>query len=104
MGHGLTNSQKLNGLSEKDEEKVILETLDLIEKGVGRRPKGWLGPYFLYSNEVNDINCFLRGGYKAPDYFQLLKDQFDILYEEGKERGKVMTIPLHPFISVIHFV
>lgn len=51
-----------------------------------------------YSNELNDINCFLRAGYKAPEYFELLRDQFDILYQESFERGKVMAIPLHPFI------
>jgi allantoinase len=51
-----------------------------------------------YSTELNDIQCFLRANYKGPDYLQLLRDQFDMLYEEGAERGKVMTIPLHPFV------
>lgn len=51
-----------------------------------------------YSTELNDIQCFLRGGYAAPDYLQLLKDQFDVLYQESYHRGKVMTVPLHPFV------
>ncbi|OLN23007.1 polysaccharide deacetylase [Domibacillus antri] len=51
-----------------------------------------------YSAELNDIQCFLRGGYMAPDYLQLLKDQFDVLHQESQIRGKVMTIPLHPFV------
>ncbi len=51
-----------------------------------------------YSGEINDIHCFLRAGYDGPRYLQLLKDQFDVLYEEGERSGTVMTIPLHPFI------
>lgn len=44
MGHGLTNSQQLVGLSEDEEREVIGKTLDHIEEGTGRRPRGWLGP------------------------------------------------------------
>jgi allantoinase len=138
IGHGLTNSQMLTNLSTEDERNVIQQTLDIIEKSVGVRPKGWLGPalaeswqtpalleeagityvcdwlnddepYRLntpkrkllsipYSCELNDIHCFLRAGYDAPNYLQLLKDQFDVLYEESLDRGTVLTIPLHPFI------
>jgi peptidoglycan/xylan/chitin deacetylase (PgdA/CDA1 family) len=29
---------------------------------------------------------------------QAIKDQFDVLYEEGKNHGRVMAIALHPFI------
>jgi allantoinase len=139
VGHGLTNSQMLTNLSLEDEQKVIQETLDMIEKSVGYRPKGWLSPalaeswettrlleeagltyvydwlnddepYKLntamgklisvpYSGEINDIHCFLRAGYNAQSYLQLLKDQFDVLYEESSVRGTVMTIPLHPFVT-----
>jgi allantoinase len=138
MGHGLTNSQILTNLSADDERQVIQQTLDIIEKSAGVRPKGWLGPALAeswqtpalleeagvayvcdwlnddepyrmdtpkrqllsvpYSCELNDIHCFLRAGYDAPKYLQLLKDQFDVLYEESLERGTVLTIPLHPFI------
>ena len=27
----------------------------------------------------------------------MIKDQFDVLYEEGAESGKVMCIALHPY-------
>lgn len=87
-------------------------TLQLLEDEGIAYVCDWLNddePYFFdtaqkrllsvpYSGEINDIHCFLRAGYKGPDYLQLLKDQFDVLYEEGVDRGTVMTIPLHPFI------
>jgi len=88
------------------------DTPRLLEEAGVRYVCDWLNddePYLLdtparkllsvpYSGEINDIHCFLRAGYDAPRYLQLLKDQFDVLYEEGDERGTVMTIPLHPFI------
>ena len=51
-----------------------------------------------YSVEINDgpvlINNF------ESDYFaQIVKDQFDELYREGAESGRVMCIALHPFLS-----
>ncbi|TAL76882.1 MAG: polysaccharide deacetylase [Burkholderiaceae bacterium] len=139
MGHGLTTSQLLTNLPVEVERQTIQETLDIIERATGTRPRGWLGPalaeswdtprlleaagiqyvcdwlnddepYLLetpdskllsmpYSGEINDIHCFLRAGYNAPDYLQLLKDQFDTLYDEGETSGTVMAIPLHPFIT-----
>jgi peptidoglycan/xylan/chitin deacetylase (PgdA/CDA1 family) len=51
-----------------------------------------------YSAEINDIPNFLRLGH-APEVFrQIVCDQFDTLYEEGAETGRVMAIALHPFI------
>ena len=36
-------------------------------------------------------------GRLEADYFvQICKDQFDVLYEEGAESGRVMCIALHP--------
>jgi allantoinase len=51
-----------------------------------------------YSCELNDLHCFLRAGYDGPKYLQLLKDQFDVLYAEGGDRGTVLTVPMHPFV------
>ena len=44
LGHGMTNSQRLNGLPETEERQVIKDTLDTIERTTGKRPIGWLGP------------------------------------------------------------
>lgn len=51
-----------------------------------------------YSVETNDITLLLERGYTGPEYLQVLIDQFDVLYEEGERSGRVMAIPLHPFL------
>jgi allantoinase len=139
MGHGRTNSQSLNGLSEEVERALIPDVLATIERGTGTRPRGWLGPgltetdrtldilaehgvgyvgdwvnddqpYDLatdfgpvvampYTLEMNDIGTFLRRGFTGPQYAEMLRDQFDVLYRESAHTGKVMCIATHPFIT-----
>ena len=56
-----------------------------------------------YSIELNDIPFFVGKGSSGADFLQAIKDQFDVLYQEGKTNGRVMAIALHPFIiSVPH--
>ena len=43
MGHGLTNSAMLSGLTIEDERKVIQETRAAVES-CGQKMRGWLGP------------------------------------------------------------
>jgi peptidoglycan/xylan/chitin deacetylase (PgdA/CDA1 family) len=51
-----------------------------------------------YSIEVNDIPLFVGKSLSGPDFERIVKDQFDVLYEEGERSGKVMALPLHPFV------
>jgi len=51
-----------------------------------------------YQQGINDITIFLRSLHTAEQYFQAVCDQFDTLYEESMESGKVMALPLHPFV------
>ena len=51
-----------------------------------------------YSIEINDIPAFLDVGLTAEGFGQMIKDQFDVLYEEGAKSGRVMSICLHPFL------
>lgn len=51
-----------------------------------------------YSIEVNDISVFVKWGMSGQDFYQMLVDQFDVLYEEGVENGRVMAVCLHPYI------
>ncbi len=45
MGHGQTNTRRLNHTGSVEEEREMIgRTLDRIEKACGRRPRGWLGP------------------------------------------------------------
>lgn len=50
-----------------------------------------------YSMEINDSICWRRGQEGAA-FAQKIRDEFDTLYAEGAEHGKVMNIALHPFI------
>ena len=50
-----------------------------------------------YSFEVNDGPLFL-GSYPDDEFPRRCRDQFDVLYEEGAESGRVMCIAFHPFL------
>lgn len=56
-----------------------------------------------YSIEINDIGVFMRRNFTGPDYERMLRDQFDVLYEETAETGKVMCVALHPYITGVPF-
>jgi allantoinase len=138
MGHGLTNSERLGGLSEDQERAAIRTAVERIGAFTGRAPRGWLGPAMSenvgtpdilaehgieylcdwtaddqpfpmrvkqgrlinvpYSGELNDIRAFIRQMQTPEQFCQFICDQFDVLYEEGAESGRVMAIALHPFL------
>jgi peptidoglycan/xylan/chitin deacetylase (PgdA/CDA1 family) len=50
-----------------------------------------------YSFEVNDGPLFL-GAHADEEFLRRCRDQFDVLYEEGAESGRVMCIAFHPFL------
>jgi allantoinase len=56
-----------------------------------------------YSQGINDFPVFVQGNHTPEEYFQMVCDQFDTLYEEGAKSGRVMAIPLHPFITGLPF-
>jgi peptidoglycan/xylan/chitin deacetylase (PgdA/CDA1 family) len=51
-----------------------------------------------YSIEMNDIPAFLDTGQTGEAFGKMIKDQFDVLYEDGATSGRVMSICLHPFL------
>ena len=51
-----------------------------------------------YSIELNDVPLFLRNHYEGEYFARICKAQFDRLYEEGAESGRVMCIALHPYL------
>jgi len=54
-------------------------------------------PYTLVNN---DARYLLPNGFSTgEDFFQLLKDAFDLLWEEGAQHPKLMSIGLHGRIS-----
>ena len=50
-----------------------------------------------YSIEVNDF-ILLRNHYEGDYFVEICKAQFDQLYEEGAESGRVMCVAIHPFL------
>jgi allantoinase len=51
-----------------------------------------------YSIEINDFNAFLFQGQSGEQFAQTIREQFDVLYEDGARTGRVMGIALHPFL------
>jgi peptidoglycan/xylan/chitin deacetylase (PgdA/CDA1 family) len=51
-----------------------------------------------YSLEMNDVIVYNVNLVSPRRYAEILKRQFDRLYEEGAESGTVMCIPLHPYL------
>ncbi len=56
-----------------------------------------------YQQGLNDIRVIFQGGHTPKDWLQMVCDQFDQLYAEGATQGRVMTIPLHPFVIGLAF-
>lgn len=52
---------------------------------------------------ISDIVLFLRSNCTPEDYLRIIRDQFDTLYEEGGANGRIMALPLHPFIIGLPF-
>jgi len=51
-----------------------------------------------YSLEINDIPALLDHHKSGEEFGQMIRDQFDVLYEDGAKTGRVMAISLHPFL------
>ena len=52
-----------------------------------------------YTVELNDIAMMAVQHHQANEFVSRCVDQFERLFDEGKERAKVMAIAVHPYIS-----
>ena len=52
--------------------------------------------YVPYTGQTNDAGMLLAWNCEADYFLQMIKDQFDTLYREGAENGRVMCLSLHP--------
>jgi peptidoglycan/xylan/chitin deacetylase (PgdA/CDA1 family) len=52
-----------------------------------------------YSVELNDLNMFMSRGLTGPEARQMIIDQFDQLYADAADSGRVMALALHPFVA-----
>lgn len=51
-----------------------------------------------YSVELNDVSLFLGKSLTGPDFYQMVVDQFDVLFEEAADSGRVMALCVHPMV------
>ena len=52
-----------------------------------------------YSHEINDKPAFERAHRTAEEFRDMICRQFDVLYREGAQSGRVMAIALHPYLT-----
>ena len=63
-----------------------------------RKTDGDVVPQLIvpYTLDCNDMRCALPQGYShAEPFFQYLKDTFDVLYAEGEESPRMMSVGMH---------
>ena len=140
MGHCESNTRRLNAAPPGEEPRIIKDSLAVIEKATGARPRGWLGsglqetwdtldllagngldyvcdwtnddqPYIMsldgnktlvsvpYSHEINDKPAFEKFHRTADQFHDMICRQFDVLYREGAQSGRVMAIAIHPYLT-----
>jgi peptidoglycan/xylan/chitin deacetylase (PgdA/CDA1 family) len=51
-----------------------------------------------YAVEAGDFPGFISNKQSAEEYYKLMVDQFDVLYDEGATSGRVVAFGLHPFL------
>ena len=62
IGHGRTNAERQDALSEQEEKQLIAEATQSIKRYAGMQPDGWLGPYLAQSAVTLDL--LKEAGYK----------------------------------------
>ena len=58
------------------------------------------GPLYTipYTVELNDIPIMSLQNHRSAELFDRTMDQFETLYEEGRDNARVMAIAIHPYI------
>jgi peptidoglycan/xylan/chitin deacetylase (PgdA/CDA1 family) len=52
-----------------------------------------------YSVELNDLGLFGAKGMTGEEFYRTVVDQFDQLYADSADSGRVMALALHPFVT-----
>ncbi|MBI4332176.1 MAG: polysaccharide deacetylase family protein [Chloroflexi bacterium] len=96
LGHGITNSETLAGLTEEEERQVIRHSLDTVEKAVGWRPSGWRGPGMAETFNTPDI--------LAEEGIKYLSDWYndDQPYSMAVRGGSLISLPASIGTSDLH--
>lgn len=88
VGHGRTNAERQGALSEADERALIEEATDVLRRGEGRPPAGWLGPWISESAATPDL--LGEAGYRyVLDW--AMDDQ--PMYLKLRDGGRLLAVP-----------
>lgn len=49
-----------------------------------------------YTLEINDLPAINGKGASGEFFGHMIRDPFDVLYEEGRVRPRIMSISVHP--------
>lgn len=81
-------------------EAGLLYTLDLFHEDVPAPLSRAYGRMISipYQVELNDFHAVVQAGMAPQNFVSRFKAQFDQLYEEGEAGGKVVSLPLHPYV------
>jgi allantoinase len=55
IGHGRSNSERQDEMWEEDEVRLIAECTEVLTRLSGKKPQGWMGPYFAESSCTLDL-------------------------------------------------
>jgi allantoinase len=55
MAHGINNSTGHSGMEREAELEIIQQTVNLLEKATGKKPKGWLTPGFSITQSTFEL-------------------------------------------------
>jgi peptidoglycan/xylan/chitin deacetylase (PgdA/CDA1 family) len=96
MGPGLTETHATPGLLAELGYEYVLDWTNDDQPYELNVPGMFSLPYTV---EVNDLAMFTAGKLTGPQGLQVVKDQFDQLYADSADSGRVMSLALHPFVS-----
>ena len=60
MGHGITNSIRIGDQSEAEQRELVRDSVTIIGKSVGKKPRGWLSPGL--TETVNTLDYLAENG------------------------------------------
>ncbi|MEA2974850.1 MAG: hypothetical protein QOF19_370 [Alphaproteobacteria bacterium] len=90
------------------------DTLDLLAGAGCEYVADWINddqPYMMnldggrrlvsvpYSHDINDKPAFEKRNFTSAQFQGMICRQFDVLYREGAQSGRVMAIALHPYLT-----
>ncbi len=87
MGHGLTNSRNLGGMSLEEEQRYIQTTLQIIAKSMGTPVRGWLGSGLRET--FNTLDVLAEGGVQYTGDW----NNDDLPYRMRVKTGEMYSLP-----------